>query len=113
VDWSDWRAWLQRAGSADWAAGQWAPAPWEQEPRGGEIPLTVRAFAEDEPGDRMRDQLAMIWPARPDLASEQECSQWLNHTWVNIDAWIQEQGDMTELTQREPQIPRSQPPAGV
>jgi predicted choloylglycine hydrolase len=63
VDWSDWRAWLQRAGSADWAAGQWAPAPWEQEPRGGEIPLTVRAFAEDEPGDRIRDQLAMTWPA--------------------------------------------------
>jgi hypothetical protein len=35
---------------------------------------------------------------RPDLASEQECSRWLNHTWVNIDAWIQEQGDITELT---------------
>ena len=24
--------------------------------------------------------------------------RWLNYTWVNIDAWIQEQGDMTELT---------------
>jgi hypothetical protein len=35
---------------------------------------------------------------RPDLAGEQECSRWLNHTWVNIDAWIQEQGEMSELT---------------
>jgi predicted choloylglycine hydrolase len=63
VDWSDWRAWLQRIASADWAAGQWAPAPWEQPPRAGEIPLTVRAFAEDEPGDRIRDHLALTWPA--------------------------------------------------
>ena len=63
VDWSDWRAWLQRVGSADWAAGQWASAPWEQPPRAGEIPLTVRALAEDEPGDRIRDHLALTWPA--------------------------------------------------
>ena len=63
VDWSDWRAWLERVASADWAAGQWAPAPWEQPPRAGEIPLTLRAFAEDEPGDRIRDHLAMTWPA--------------------------------------------------
>ena len=63
VDWSDWRAWLQRVGSADWAAGQWAPAPWEQPPRAGEISLTVRAFAEGEPGDRIRDHLALTWPA--------------------------------------------------
>ena len=63
VDWSDWRGWLQRVASADWAAGQWAPAPWEQAPRAGEIPLTVRAFAEDEPGDRIRDHLALTWPA--------------------------------------------------
>ncbi len=27
------------------------------------IPLTVRAFAEDEPGDRMAAQLAAVWPA--------------------------------------------------
>jgi hypothetical protein len=38
VDWPDWWAWLQRA---------------------GEISLTVRAFAEDEPGDRIRDHLAL------------------------------------------------------
>jgi predicted choloylglycine hydrolase len=63
VDWSDWRAWLQRIASAEWAAGQWAPAPWEQPPRAGEIPLTVRAFAEDEPGDRIRGHLALAWPA--------------------------------------------------
>jgi hypothetical protein len=48
----------------------------------------------------LRRELHMVWwnEPRPDLASEQECSRWLNHTWVNIDAWIQEQGDMTELT---------------
>jgi predicted choloylglycine hydrolase len=63
VDWSDWRAWLQRVASTDWAAGQWAGAPWEQPPRTGEIPVTLRAFAEDEPGDQIRDHLAMTWPA--------------------------------------------------
>jgi predicted choloylglycine hydrolase len=63
VDWSDWRAWLQRVASADWAAGQGAGAPWEQPPRAGEIPLTLRAFAEDEPGGQIRDHLAMTWPA--------------------------------------------------
>jgi predicted choloylglycine hydrolase len=63
VDWSDWRAWLRRVGSADWAAGQWAPAPWEQPPQVGEIPLALRAFAEDEPGDQIRDHLALTWPA--------------------------------------------------
>jgi hypothetical protein len=37
----------------------------------------------------------------------------LNQTWVNIDAWIQEQGDMAEVTQqRKPPIPGSQRPAG-
>ena len=30
VDWSDWRVWSQRVGSADWARGQWASAPWAQ-----------------------------------------------------------------------------------
>jgi predicted choloylglycine hydrolase len=78
VDWSDWRAWLQRVASVDWTTGdwttgdrttgdrttgQWPGAPWEQPPRAGEIPLTLRAFAEDEPGDQIRDHLAMSWPA--------------------------------------------------
>jgi hypothetical protein len=64
----------------------------------------------------LRRELHMVWwnERRPDLASEQECSRWLNHTWVNIDAWIQEQGDITELTQqRKAQIPRSQRPTGA
>ena len=63
VDWSDWRAWLQRVADTDWAAGPWAGAPWEQPPRADEIPLTLRAFAEDEPGDQIRDHLAVAWPA--------------------------------------------------
>jgi Acyl-coenzyme A:6-aminopenicillanic acid acyl-transferase len=62
VDWPDWRAWPQRAAPAGWAAGRWAAPPWEQPPA-GEIPLTVRAFAEDEPGDRIRGHLALSWPA--------------------------------------------------
>jgi predicted choloylglycine hydrolase len=63
VDWPDWRAWLERAASADWAAGQWAGGPWEQPPRAGQIPLALRAFAEDEPGDQIRDHLVAAWPA--------------------------------------------------
>jgi hypothetical protein len=63
VDWSDWRAWLQRVASTDWAAGQWASAPWEQSARAGQIPLTLRAFAEDEPGDQIGDHVAAAWPA--------------------------------------------------
>jgi predicted choloylglycine hydrolase len=63
VDWSDWRAWLQRVASPDWAADQWAGAPWEQPPQAGTIPLTLRAFAEDEPGDQIGDHLATTWPA--------------------------------------------------
>src|ERR1700689_4291734 len=88
VDWSDWRSWLQRLAATDWTATdwtatdwtgtdrtgtdgaptEWAPvdwtreqtsgAPWEQASRGGEIPLPLRAFAEDEPGDRIREHLA-------------------------------------------------------
>ena len=55
----------------------------------------------------LRRELHMVWwnEPRPDLASEQECSRWLNQTWANIDAWIQEQGDMAELTQQESSDP--------
>jgi hypothetical protein len=31
--------------------------------RAGEISLTLRAFGEDEPGDRMGEHLAALWPA--------------------------------------------------
>src|ERR1700751_2517111 len=61
-DWSDWRGCLQRVAATDWAAGPWAGAPWEQVPGAGEIPLPLRAFAEDEPGDQIRDHLAVTWP---------------------------------------------------
>jgi 1-acyl-sn-glycerol-3-phosphate acyltransferase len=51
----------------------------------------------------LRRELHMVWwnEPRPELASEQECSRWLNQAWMNIDAWIQEQGDMAGLTQRD------------
>jgi predicted choloylglycine hydrolase len=69
VDWSDWRSWLQRLATTDWpttdwAAGPWPPSPWERTPQEYEaIPLTVRAFKEDEPGERMAAQLSAAWPA--------------------------------------------------
>ncbi len=51
----------------------------------------------------LRRELHMVWwnEPRPELASEQDCSRWLNETWVNVDAWIQEQGEMAALTQQD------------
>ena len=73
TDWSDWRSWLQRAASADWASGPWPGAPWgpgapwepapDLLPREGGIELGLRAFAEDEPGDEIREHLTAVWPA--------------------------------------------------
>ncbi|MGH3191876.1 MAG: C45 family autoproteolytic acyltransferase/hydrolase [Streptosporangiaceae bacterium] len=64
VDWSDWRGWLQRLATIDWAAGPWPGVPWESKPQqDAVIPLTVRAFEEDEPGEWMAGQLAAAWPA--------------------------------------------------
>lgn len=55
----------------------------------------------------LRRELHMVWwnEPRPELASEQECSEWLNQTWVNIDAWIQEQADVAELAKQETSDP--------
>jgi len=63
IDWSDWRSWLQRVAATDWAAGQWPSAPWEPTARSGEISLTLRTLAENEPGDLIREHLLTIWPA--------------------------------------------------
>jgi predicted choloylglycine hydrolase len=69
VDWPDWRSWLHRLAAIDWAAIDWAAGqcpgvPWERKPKEHEvIPLTVQAFAEDEPGERMAGQLRTVWPA--------------------------------------------------
>jgi predicted choloylglycine hydrolase len=63
TDWSDWRSWLQRVASTDWAAGPWPSAPWEQAPRAGGISLSMRAWEEDEPGDEIRRHLTQAWPA--------------------------------------------------
>jgi predicted choloylglycine hydrolase len=61
TDWSDWRSWLQRISSADWAASPWPDTPWE--PPAGTVPLTLRAFEEDEPGDQIAAHLRATWPA--------------------------------------------------
>jgi hypothetical protein len=63
VDWSDWRSWLRRVASTDWAPGQTAGPPWPEAAPVGAVSLTVRAYQEDEPGDRIREQLAATWPA--------------------------------------------------
>jgi predicted choloylglycine hydrolase len=63
VDWSDWRSWLRRLAATDWTEGPWPGAPWDQAAQAGEIALALRAFGEDEPGDRMGEHLAAVWPA--------------------------------------------------
>ena len=63
VDWSDWRGWLQRIASTDWAPGRTADLPWAGLPRADLVSLSLRAFAEAEPGDRLREHLAATWPA--------------------------------------------------
>ncbi len=63
VDWSDWRSWLRRVASTDWAAGVPADIPWPRAPETSAVGLTVRAYEEDKPGDRVREQLAATWPA--------------------------------------------------
>jgi predicted choloylglycine hydrolase len=67
VDWTgtDWtgtdRTPTERA-PVDWTRQQAPGTPWEEAPWGREIPLTLRAFAEDEPGDQIREHLAATWP---------------------------------------------------
>ena len=63
VDWSDWRSWLRRVALTDWAAGPPTGTPWQRTPEVSAVSLTVRAYEEDEPGDRVREQLAATWPA--------------------------------------------------
>ena len=64
VDWSDWRAWLQRVAATDWARG-----PVGRRAVGTAVPgrrdpsPTLRAFAEDEPGDQIRDHPGGGWVA--------------------------------------------------
>jgi hypothetical protein len=58
VDWSDWRSWLQRFAATGWAPAHRAFAPWVEAPRVGPVSLTLRAYEEDEPGDRIREHLA-------------------------------------------------------
>ena len=91
-DGPDWRSWLRRLAATDWASIDWAsidwttadwttadwttarragaePAavepgpPWEKAPPAGEIAITLRSFAEGEPGERIREHLTASWPA--------------------------------------------------
>jgi predicted choloylglycine hydrolase len=63
VDWSDWRGWLKRLASTDWSPGQGIGLPWEGLAPPGAVSLTLRAFAEDQPGDQVREHLTASWPA--------------------------------------------------
>jgi predicted choloylglycine hydrolase len=68
VDWSDWRSWLERIASTDWASFDWTSAEWVTRPwpapgQAAPVSLTLRAFAEDEPGDQIREHLTAAWPA--------------------------------------------------
>jgi predicted choloylglycine hydrolase len=63
VDWPDWRSWLKQIASTDWASGSWPGTGWEQSPQAGEVPLILRAWEEDEPGDQIGQHLAQVWPA--------------------------------------------------
>jgi predicted choloylglycine hydrolase len=63
VDWSDWRGWLKRLASTDWTAAPGIGLPWEGQAPAGAVSLTLRAFEEDQPGDRVREHLAASWPA--------------------------------------------------
>jgi hypothetical protein len=63
TDWPDWRSWLQRISSADWTQAPWTGASWEQAAETGTIPLPLRAFEEDEPGDQIAAHLRATRPA--------------------------------------------------
>jgi predicted choloylglycine hydrolase len=62
TDWTDWRSWLQRVTATDWTASPWSGPPWEPPAAASPIPLTFRAFAENEPGDRIASHLRSAWP---------------------------------------------------
>jgi len=68
VDWPDWRSWLKQIASTDWASGSWPGTGWEQSPQAGEVPLILRAWEEDEPGDQIGQHLASLL-AGPVLAA--------------------------------------------
>ena len=59
VDWTDWRSWLRKAASTDWASAPWPSAPWEQAAAPGGISLSLRAVEDDELGRN----LTATWPA--------------------------------------------------
>jgi predicted choloylglycine hydrolase len=103
IDWSDWRSWLQRVAAADWAPVHGAGTPWAEAPRADPVSLTLRAYEEDEPGDRVREHLTATWPAfsrwwrdgantRPDLrearARLEEHMPELIPTWQQLTAMI-------------------------
>ena len=108
ADWSDWRSWLQRVAALDWAAPPWPEVPPDQATGAREIPLTLRAFGEDEPGDQIGEQLTATWPAfrrwwregantRPTAAEAQarleEHMPELVPTWQRLAAMLDDEPD--------------------
>jgi predicted choloylglycine hydrolase len=108
TDWSDWRSWLQRIAALDWAAPPWPEVPSDQATKAREIPLTLRAFGEDEPGDQIGEHLAATWPAfrrwwragantRPTAAQAQarleEHMPELVPTWQRLAAMLDDEPD--------------------
>ena len=63
TNWSDWRSWLKEIAAPGWPAAPWPEVPWDQGTEASEIPLELRAFREDEPGDCIAEHLAATWPA--------------------------------------------------
>jgi hypothetical protein len=49
----------------------------------------------------------MVWWNEPEprVDSEEDCAAWLNDVWSRIDAWIEEQAAMADLTQQKPAGP--------
>jgi predicted choloylglycine hydrolase len=63
ADWSDWRSWLQRIAAMEWEHRQQSSTRWPEAPRDGTVSLTLRALEEHQPGDRIAEHLAAVWPA--------------------------------------------------
>ena len=55
----------------------------------------------------LQRDLHMVWwnEPEPKVDSEEDCAAWLNDVWSRIDAWIEEQAAMAELTPQKPVAP--------
>ena len=55
----------------------------------------------------LQRELHMVWwnEPEPHVASQDDFAAWLNDVWSRIDAWIEEQAAMADLTQQKPAAP--------